>query len=299
MNRQKSDTKTARREEKGVKPISARPAKKRVIDKNDPRYIIYSSLPFKKRKMDFSEWIYRNKLGVITISLAFIVAFLAVASVRFQLTSVDMVDGFFIDIPQEEEPIVEEEEITKEEQLAQEIEKQMYEDIQNRRSNESASNSTPMKDDRGTNAQDLYDEAQQLQARLDANRKAYQKGLAEEAAINNSYKKGGEKSDRDEKPLNDTKVNGKVTVSYDLDGRRAVYLPTPAYKCESGGEVIIKVIVNNNGDVISADVGRTTAKNDNCINDAALSFAKKSRFEVSDQWGSRHRGTITYLFLQQ
>ena len=40
---------------------------------------------------------------------------------------------------------------------------------------------------------------------------------------------------------------GPSVISYTLEGRKAMNLPVPAYKCMGGGDVSVSVIVNRKG----------------------------------------------------
>ncbi len=266
------------------------------LDRSDPQYIMYKSLPFKKRKMGFADWIYKNKLGVSALVIIFLTLFFAFVSVRIDLTQIILNPGFYMETPIEEEEVVEEPE---EEKLPDILEEQMYEEIKNVTVNRGAKLDAGLKDDKGTNANDIYKEAQAMQDRLDANKAANAKSMSELNNVDNLVstreKLKGESEDKSEQ----SNIKGKVTVSYELDGRRASYLPIPAYKCEGGGEVVVSVVVNDNGDVISAEVDKTTSTRNTCVNETAVDFAKRSRFELNGRWSSKHKGTITYIFLNQ
>ncbi|MEG1935323.1 MAG: energy transducer TonB, partial [Rikenellaceae bacterium] len=249
--------------------------------------------------MSFGDWIYKNKLGVSALVIVFIGLFFAFLSVRLELTVTDMVQGFFVELPPEEVVQPEEEEIQKEEEKTPEqIEREMYNEVKNVSVNKNAKLDAGLKDDKGTKANDIYKEAQALQDRLNASRSAYEKGMADAEAVvrprQSDQKKGTSTDKRD-----DSNVKGKVTVSYDLGGRRASHLPVPAYKCEVGGEVVINITVNHNGDVIAAEVSKTTSQSSSCLNETALTFARQSRFEIGSSWPEKHKGTISYIFLNQ
>lgn len=269
------------------------------IDRSDPRYMIYRALPFTKRRMNFADWIYKNKLGVSTLVVVFIALFFAFLSVRLELTATDMVNGFFVELPPEEIVEPEPEPIEKEqEKEIEQIEREMYNDVKNVAVNKNAKLDAGLKDDKGTKANDIYKEAQALQDRLNASRSAYEKGLAEAEAVARPRQSDQKKGTSDDK-RDDSNVKGKVTVSYELGGRRAVHLPVPAYKCEGGGEVVIDITVNHNGDVVTATVSKSTSQASSCLNDTAISFARQSRFEIGSSWPDKHKGTISYIFLNQ
>ncbi len=269
------------------------------IDRNDPRYQLYKSLPFKKRKMDFTDWIYKNKLGVGAIVVTLVVFFFMFESIKINLTEIVLTDGFIMETPKEEVEEVEEE--PKKEELTPEmLEQQIYEQVKNVSVNDNTRLDAGLKDDKGTNASEIYKEAQALEQKLNASKEAHNRDMQEIAQLEreleqSAKKKGGE----DEKKIKDVNVDGKVTVRYDLGGRRASSLPVPAYKCEQGGEVVVSVTVNDNGDVIDAKVSKTSSRSNDCINDTALEFAKRTRFELGSEWPSKNKGTITYMFLNQ
>ena len=91
---------------------------------------------------------------------------------------------------------------------------------------------------------------------------------------------------------------GRVLVSYSLPGRTDVYLHTPAYQCEGGGEVTVAITVNRNGKVTAASLKETTTSS-NCINETAVTAARNSRFNVDGSAADRQSGTITYIFVPQ
>ena len=93
------------------------------------------------------------------------------------------------------------------------------------------------------------------------------------------------------------KVQGNVTVSYDLAGRTATYLHVPAYQCREGGTVIVGITVNRNGEVTGAEVEK--ASPGDCIAERAVQAARASTFNADAGAPDRQRGTITYVFVAQ
>ena len=137
-----------------------------------------------------------------------------------------------------------------------------------------------------------YDAAAEAEARMRANREAYEQGLAEERAIR-QRRGAGEDSEHQ-----DRKVKGRVTVSFSLTDpvRTSRYLAVPAYKCEGGGEVVVEITVNRAGDVTNA---RVVEGGDECMRSSALGSARRSRFNIDDSAPARQQGTITYIFIPQ
>lgn len=267
--------------------------------KQDPAYVMYRALPFKKRRMNFTDWIYKNKLGVSALVLLILVLFFSFSIVKFEISTIKLAEGFFVEVPPEVVPPEEKEPEKSIEQL--EIEKQMFEDIRNMASNEDSRLDQPLKDDRGTNANDLYEEAKRLEEQLNRSSQAYNKGVqeAEQLAIKKEDVKAKKSDTEQDAVRKDVKVQGNVTVSYSLGGRNATKLPVPAYKCENAGSVVVDIVVNQNGVVESATVSKSSSKTDSCLSEVAVNFARQTRFELGTSWPQKHTGTITYMFLAQ
>jgi hypothetical protein len=91
---------------------------------------------------------------------------------------------------------------------------------------------------------------------------------------------------------------GQTTVSYDLIGRRHAFMPQPVYKCRSGGKIVVDIVVNGNGYVLTAEINKSKSDSeDPCIIDAAKRDAERSRFNQSSL--AKQQGSITYIFQAQ
>ena len=139
----------------------------------------------------------------------------------------------------------------------------------------------------------LKESAEAVGERMQANRDAYEQGLAEERAIRERMGRSG-KDDRTQ----DSRARGRVTVSFSLTDpvRTRRYLEVPAYQCEGGGEVVVGITVNPSGEVVAAKVA---SGGDDCMREAALEAARNSLFNIDDSAPARQSGTITYLFIPQ
>lgn len=142
----------------------------------------------------------------------------------------------------------------------------------------------------------LDEEAAAVRGRMQASREAFERGRREEREMIARHKAQREAKDG-EKPSG-VKQKGRVLVSYSLPGRTDVYLHTPAYQCEGGGEVTVAITVNRNGKVTAASLKETTTSS-NCINETAVTAARNSRFNVDGSAADRQSGTITYIFVPQ
>ena len=95
-----------------------------------------------------------------------------------------------------------------------------------------------------------------------------------------------------------TVYKGATTVSYELSGRRHTYMPAPVYKCRMGGTIVVDIVVNNNGYVLTAEINKSkSSTEDSCLVEAAKRDAERSRFDQSSL--ARQQGSIAYIFQAQ
>ena len=149
-----------------------------------------------------------------------------------------------------------------------------------------------LKDDRGTDAEQLYKEAERLANEL----KNGQRDAIEEDAIEETVEMQHQK-----KPDNrqQKEYSGPSVVSYSLDGRKASHLKIPAYRCYGSGDVTVIITVNNAGMVVNAKVMDDISATDRCLRDFAVRAARLSRFSASQNSPSNQTGEIVYRFIAQ
>ncbi len=147
----------------------------------------------------------------------------------------------------------------------------------------------PLRDDRRTDVSQLNAEAQDVQRKLDANR---QQVLTQQT--------GGADLPQQQLPKPKQEAyRGPSVLTYDMGGRKAMSLPVPAYQCKGGGDVTVIIDVNPQGYVVAASIQSTTSADDTCLHDAALRFARSSRFAVQSDAPAKQRGSIVYRFIAQ
>ena len=149
-----------------------------------------------------------------------------------------------------------------------------------------------LKDDRGTDADELYKEAERLAREL---KEGQEERPQEQDEISvEPIKKEDHGKQEEIKPY-----SGPSVLSWSLDGRKATRLPIPAYRCYGAGEVTVIITVNNQGDVVNAKVDDRVSATDNCIRTFAVRAARLSKFNASPEAPARQMGTITYEFIAQ
>ena len=248
-------------------------------------------LPFDNRREDAGSWAYDHRVGLCVTLIAYLVLMIAFVSSKIVVGRRASQQGMYIDLQTLAELEQERDRLEREVQQRQEQNAIDWRSIRNQASNENALNEA-LRDDRGTNAAELNEAAAEAEARMRANREAYEEGLAEERAIRQRRGQGGESEHRD------VRVKGRVTVSFSLTNpvRTSRWLEIPAYRCEEGGEVIVEITVNRAGEVTAA---RIREGGDECMRQAAIEAARVSLFNIDSSAPARQSGTITYIFIPQ
>lgn len=151
----------------------------------------------------------------------------------------------------------------------------------------------PLKDDRGTDAEQLYKDAERLAQEL---RNGQKSNAYEESYSDETVDLGGGKQDAGK---SQSTYSGPSVLSYTLDGRKASKLPIPAYRCYAGGEVTVIIVVNPQGSVIGAEVKDDISSTDQCLRNFAVRAARLSKFSQSSTAPARQTGEIVYRFIAQ
>ena len=149
-----------------------------------------------------------------------------------------------------------------------------------------------LKDDRGTDADKLYKDAERLAKALKNGQKD---GIEEDARTETVEMQHQNKPDQS----NQKAYSGPSVVSYTLDGRKASHLKIPAYRCYGAGDVTVIITVNPQGQVLNAQVMEEISANDQCLRNFAVRAARLSRFSASTTAPAKQTGEIVYRFIAQ
>ena len=147
-----------------------------------------------------------------------------------------------------------------------------------------------LKDDRGTDAEQLYKDAQRLQEELS-------RGFAVPEDVADPGPVIPEK--KEEKKQEDSVYSGPSVVSYFLEGRKASHLPIPAYRCLGAGQVTVLISVNPGGTVVDAKVDDAVSSKDGCLRNFAIRAARLSKFSAKADAPAKQQGNIVYEFVAQ
>ena len=145
-----------------------------------------------------------------------------------------------------------------------------------------------LKDDRGTDADQLYKDAERLARELQGGFEVPDDGFTANIPSKDGDKKQEQKA-----------YSGPSVVSYFLEGRKASKLSIPAYRCMGAGEVTVLITVDNSGTVVAAKVDENVSSSDGCLRSFAIRAARLSRFSASTTAPARQTGNIVYQFIAQ
>jgi outer membrane biosynthesis protein TonB len=148
-----------------------------------------------------------------------------------------------------------------------------------------------LKDDRGTDAEQLYKDAERLAQDLKNGQKDAIKEDAVEETVEMQHQKPAEQNQKE--------YSGPSVLSYNLDGRKASHLPIPAYRCYGSGDVTVIITVNNAGVVTATKVMDDISSDDACLRNFAVRAARLSRFSASQTAPPNQKGEILYRFIAQ
>lgn len=231
-----------------------------------------------------------DKAGLYTtviVHLGLLIALL-IAGLHFSLQKEN---SFVLDFSKMEEVERMQEEIAKlqkEAELQQAIAEKLQRELGSTPVRNVAVDRSALKDDRGTDAEQLYKDAERLAKELNAGYELPEEDVAEAAPR--------KKEESREKPQT---YSGPSVVSYMLEGRKASKLPIPAYRCMGAGQVTVLIVVDPAGTVIGAKVDESVSSTDGCLRAFAVRAARLSKFSASASAPAKQAGNIVYEFIAQ
>ena len=147
-----------------------------------------------------------------------------------------------------------------------------------------------LKDDRNTDAEQLYKDAERLANELKKGQNVQEDAREETVELSSKEQKPDEKK---------KEYSGPSVVSYNLDGRKASHLKIPAYRCYGCGDVTVIITVDPQGNVVAAKVLDEISSSDSCLRSFAVRAARLSKFSASSSAPARQNGEILYRFIAQ
>ena len=148
-----------------------------------------------------------------------------------------------------------------------------------------------LKDDRNTDADQLYKDAERLAQELKDGQKI------EDARDETVELEPEQRKKKDDAPKKE--YSGPSVLSYNLEGRKASHLKIPAYRCYGEGDVTVIITVDPQGNVVGAKVMDEISSSDQCLRNFAVRAARLSKFSASTSAPARQNGEILYRFIAQ
>ena len=202
--------------------------------------------------------------------------------------------SFVLDFTKQEELEKLQREVELQEQVARDLQGQLARQPQQNIRNVAVDAGSRLKDDRFKNPSEVYDEARELQRKLDASKRDALAQKASEEAVDLDRQPAGEDPSEPAPAF-----KGPSVISYELEGRKALNLPVPAYKGYGAGDVLVDVTVNQAGRVTGAKVRAEGSSADASLHAFALEAARRSRFSASSEAAKSQSGWILYRFIAQ
>ena len=201
---------------------------------------------------------------------------------------------FVLDFTKQEELEKLQKEIELKEEVARNLEDQLARQPRQQIRNVAVDAGSKLKDDRFKNPSEVYDEARELQRKLDASKRDALAQKAAEEAVDLNKPEQQQESD-EAAPA----YKGPSVISYELEGRKALSLPVPAYKGYGAGDVLVDIEVNPAGRVTSVRVRANGSTADASLHSFAVEAARRSRFSASSDAAKSQPGWILYRFIAQ
>jgi hypothetical protein len=95
------------------------------------------------------------------------------------------------------------------------------------------------------------------------------------------------------------KYKGKTRITVNLPNRDIRRQDVPVYRCESGGVIVIQIMVDQMGNVINAVYSNDSGSKDECLVEEAIKYSYRFLFSADLSAEPRQRGTITFEFIPQ
>lgn len=148
-----------------------------------------------------------------------------------------------------------------------------------------------LKDDRGTDAEQLYKDAERIQKDYEQNMSRKYDDFVDITSPNTTIDNSTNSQDE--------VYTGPSVLSWSMEGRKGSSLPIPAYKCIGDGEVTVIISIDPNGYVLQAKIQDDISSSDKCLREYALKAASQSRFSKKSDAPARQLGNIVYKFIAQ
>jgi TonB family protein len=240
------------------------------------------------------QWIKDNRIGIYTTVIFHLVIFLALAlnEIRTRTMQSKSIEFVFQSIEKEPEITLEKEHKRIEEELNRMLREMPNPDVRLPNLTMNAAATHGSESGRGQGNVSFFSSRNSSSIREERERKEKTQEEKKNTGVDDvpdESSRNGEESQA---------YKGPSVVSYYLEGRTAIYLPVPSYKCFKGGDVTVLIEVNSQGYVVGAEIDKRNSSNEECLHRAAIDAAERARFSTAQKSGNQ-KGNIIYRFVSQ
>jgi TonB family protein len=240
------------------------------------------------------QWIKDNRIGIYTTVIFHLLIFLSLAlnEIRIREIHAKSIELLLQSVEQEPEITPETEEKKIEEELNRILREMPNPDVRlpNLTMNAAAQGSAS---GRGQGAATFFSSRNSASIRAEKEKREQAQNEKKDTGLDDITEdetaQGGEESQA---------YKGPSVVSYYLEGRVAVHLPVPSYKCLNGGDVTVLIEVNGRGYVVNAEIDKRYSSSDECLHRAAIDAAERARFSTASN-SANQKGNVVYRFVAQ
>lgn len=253
---------------------------------------------FAEHKRSFKQWIKDNQIGIYATVIFHLLVFLALAINQIRIINKDEVVYFELthEIIEEKDPEIADEE--EREKLQDELDR-MLRDMPP--ANVNIPNLTMNAGANGSASGSGHGNSPTFFSTRNTSSLKQEREKQEQEKEQTNPKQGADDVNVNENPAGETgeAYKGPSIVSYFLEGRTAISMPVPAYKCLNGGDVTVIIEVNRLGYVTSVDIEEKNSSKDDCLRTSAKLAAQTARFTASPTSAASQKGNIVYRFVPQ
>jgi len=120
-----------------------------------------------------------------------------------------------------------------------------------------------------------------------------------EPDVNGNMPSPSKPVNQNQEPPDEGEYAGPTKIKYALKDRSKVYIPVPSFKCPDRGLVVVDIVVNPSGDVLSANISPDSPIVSGCLASEALQAARQSQFNRKADAPEKQQGYISFEFRAQ
>lgn len=245
-------------------------------------------------KTTIESWVIPHRRGIMGTVIFHLLLMILFLSLEISKMTVHAEMEIVMEMPNREQLQKREEENKRKKEIRQ---KTSEEEVQRMLRSIAVNENVEKKQDARQNVQQYVDEI--MQELQEEGKEGRYRARQDKNYQNDSLQNVRDRKEQELDSLKSTFYSGESSVTYNLKGRYARFLPIPVFKCEYGGKVVVEITVNPKGIVQKAVVVESKSETDDCLRAVAVDAAERSRFNENPSAPAQQKGTISYNFVKQ